>query len=58
LGVKGEEARVARQTVHRPLVAVPHVRAGSGEGLGCRAACGAGAAFAGFFGDYGVRRVR
>jgi hypothetical protein len=58
LGVQGEEARVARQAVHRSLVTVTHVGAGSGEGLGGRAAPGTGAAFAGLFSGYGVRWVR
>ena len=55
LRIQGEEARVARQAVHRPLVTVPHVGVGRGEGLGSRAASGTGATLAGLF---GVRRLR
>ncbi len=58
MGVQGEEARVARQAVHRPAVAVPYIRAWCSERLGGGATPGAGASLAGLFGDYGVRRVR
>jgi hypothetical protein len=58
LRIPDEEARVARKAVHRPPVAVSYVGTGRGERLGGRAASGAGASFAGLFGDYGVRWVR
>ncbi len=57
LRVQGEEARVARQAVHRASIAMPRAGAGVGERFGGRAASGAGTAFAGFFRE-GVRRVR
>ena len=49
-----EGARIAGHAVHRPLI-VPGVRDRRHERLCGRATPGAGTAFAGLFGDYGMR---